>query len=387
MVPLGLRHQSWLAAALLFSPWLLTIFLSRPLFLQHPAAALMLLPGLAVAVHLQRQLFRHLGSNHRPGEEDQPFPTLGAANWITLLRASAIVALAGFLPMALQRGDGLPEVLSWAPGLIYLGVSLADLLDGMVARKQDRQTELGKRLDIEVDAAGLLVASLVAVSLGRLPAVYLLVGLAYYPFIFGIWLRQKRNLPLIALQPRPLARIIAGFQMGLVAMALLPLLKPAFTFVAAYIFMTPLLVGFVRDWLVVSCRLKTDSDQQAPLDRWARSLLTRALPLVLRLIILTVGITTLAGSGLYQTHPAWQLAQSTFCLLAGLGCMGRSAGLFLVLLLGSNLSPFGMSMPSMVLFGAAATLMLTGTGALSLWSPEERILSRRKRTGSLPAVP
>ncbi|MDP3479073.1 MAG: hypothetical protein Q8R88_04830 [Desulfoprunum sp.] len=40
VVPLGLRHQSWLAAALLFSPWLLTIFLSQPLFLQHPTAAL-----------------------------------------------------------------------------------------------------------------------------------------------------------------------------------------------------------------------------------------------------------------------------------------------------------------------------------------------------------
>ncbi len=376
MVPLGLRHQSWLAAALLFSPWLLTIFLSRPLFLQHPAAALMLLPGLAVAVHLQRQLFRHLGSNHRPGEEDQPFPTLGAANWITLLRASAIVALAGFLPMALQRGDGLPEVLSWVPGLIYLGVSLADLLDGMVARKQDRETELGKRLDIEVDAAGLLVASLVAVSLGRLPAVYLLVGLAYYPFIFGVWLRQKRGLPLNALQPRPFARIIAGVQMGLVGMALLPLFNPTFTFLAAFIFMTPLLVGFVRDWLVVSCRLKIDGNQQTALDRWTKPLLTKNLPLVLRLIILVDGIALLTGAG-YQVHPFWQLAQSACCLLAGFGCMGRSAGLFLILLLGSTLSPFGTSMPAMILFGAAATLMLTGAGALSLWTPEERILYRR----------
>ena len=37
---------------------------------------------------------------------------------------------------------------------------LADLLDGFVARRQQRQTELGQRLDIETDAAGLLVALL-----------------------------------------------------------------------------------------------------------------------------------------------------------------------------------------------------------------------------------
>lgn len=383
VVPLGLRHQSWLAAALLFSPWLLSILLGWPLFLQHPVAALALLPGLAMAIHLQRQLFRHLGSNHRPGAEDQPFPTLGAANWITLLRAGAIVALAGFLPMAFQRGYGLPEVLSWAPGLIYLGIALADLLDGMVARKQDRETELGKRLDIEADAAGLLVASLVAVSLGRLPALYFLVGMAYYPFIFGIWLRQKRGLPLNALPPRPFARIIAGFQMGLVGMALLPLFNPAFTFVAAFIFMTPLLVGFVRDWLVVSCRLKTDGNRQVNPDRWAGLFWTRILPLVLRLLILVGGIALLVGES-FPIHPFWQLVLSACCLLAALGCMGRTAALFLALLLGSTLSPFGTSMPALILFGAAATLMLTGAGALSLWSPEERILYRRKRDGSAP---
>jgi hypothetical protein len=33
----------------------------------------------------------------------------------------------------------------------------------------------------------------------------------------------------------------------------------------------------------------------------------------------------------------------------------------------------------MVVFSAAATLMLTGTGAMSLWAPEDRILYRRSR--------
>ncbi len=389
MVPLRLRHQAWLAAVLLFSPWLLAIVLNMPLVRDRPVACLTLLPGLAAAVHVQQQLSRHLRDNHRPGEADRLFPSLGAANWLTLLRAGGIVALSGFLPMVLPPGPGLPKGLNWAPGLIYLGVALADLLDGMVARRQQRETELGKRLDITTDAAGLLAASLVAVGLGRLPAIYLLAGLAYYPFIFGIRWRQKRGLPLVALQPRPYGRIIAGFQMGLVGVALLPVLDPPFTLVASSILMTPLLVGFARDWLVVSCRMATDGNQQTALELRAGVLLTTIFPLVLRGIILVYGVAILAGGGVYQTHLLWQQAFGVCCLLAGFAFIGRSAALFLALLLGSNMSPFGMSMPVMILFGAAVMLMLTGTGAMSLWAPEEILLYRRtdKKKAACGATP
>jgi hypothetical protein len=81
----------------------------------------------------------------------------------------------------------------------------------------------------------------------------------------------------------------------------------------------------------------------------------------------------------YQPRLAWQLAIGFCCLLAGFGVMGRSASLFLVLMLGSNPSPFGVSVTSMAIFGAAAALMLTGTGAMSLWAPEEMILYRRPK--------
>ena len=341
-----------------------------------------LLPGLMVAMYLVQLLFHHLPANHRCGERDQLFPTLGAANWITVLRACAIVALAGFLPVATQHDQGLSTTLIWAPGLIYLGISLADLFDGLIARKQCRETELGKRLDIETDAAGLLVATLLAVSLGRLPPLSLLVGLAYYLFIFGIWLRQRGCLPLVDLQSRPFSRIIAGYQMGLVGIAFLPIFNPVFTFAAAFIVMTPLLVGFARDWLVVSCRIHTDADQQTAMDRWAGDLLTQSFPIVLRLIILTGGVLTLVGGDVFRVYPLWQWVQSFCCLFAGLGLMGRSAALLLVLLLSLTLSPFGTAAPALALFGAAATLMLTGTGPFSLWSPEENILYRRTRDGS-----
>jgi len=381
-VALPLRRQVWLAAALLFGPWLATLFLWGSLLRLHPLAIVSLLPGLIAAVYLQLRLVIHLGANHRCGEADRPFPTLGAANWITLLRGTAVVALAGFLPLAVLPVPALPPALVWAPGLLYLGIALADLLDGFVARRQHRQTELGQRLDIETDAAGLLVALLVAVSLDRLPAFTLLVGLAYYLYLFGLWWRQQRHLPLIELQPRPYARIIAGFQMGLVALALLPLFNPPFTFIAAALVMTPLLVGFGRDWLVVSCRLRIDSNQRTALDHWAGLVSGRFLPVVLRLLLLVGGIVTLVQGAAALPHSVWLWAQSLCCLLAGIGWLGRSAALLLTLLLSCDLTPYGTDPPMLVLFSSAVTLMLIGTGPFSLWSPEEGILYCRSRDES-----
>jgi CDP-diacylglycerol---glycerol-3-phosphate 3-phosphatidyltransferase len=381
-VPSTLRRQVWLAASLLFCPWLATLFLCSHLLHLHPLVILSLLPGLIVAMYLQLRLVSHLGTNHRYGETDRLFPNLGAATWITLLRGAAVVALAGFLPLAVFPVPALPAALVWAPGLIYLGISLADLLDGFVARRQHRQTELGQRLDIETDAAGLMVALLVAVSLDRLPALTLLGGLAYYLFIIGIWWRQQRHLPLVALQSRPYSRIIAGFQMGVVALALLPLFNPPFTFIAAALVMTPLLVGFSRDWLVVSCRLRIDSNQHTALDHWANLVLIRFLPLTLRLLLLVGGIVTLVQGAASLSHPVWLWAQSLCCLLAGIGWLGRSAALLMSLLLSCGLTPYGTDFPVLVLFGISATLMLTGTGPLSLWSPEEGILYRRSRDES-----
>lgn len=377
-----LETQARWAALLLYSSWLATVTLCIPVFQDEPKTMAALLPGLLVAIHTKRYLSRHLASNHGPSEGDHLFPTLGAANWISLVRAAAVVVLAGFLPLALQTTEPADfRAPGWAAGILYLGISLADLLDGFAARRQNRETELGKGLDIETDAAGLLVASLVAVAFSRLPVIYLMVGLVYYPFILGIRMRQKKGLPVVALRSRPYARIIAGCQMGLVGMALLPIFHPAFTTAAAYIFMTPLLLGFLRDWLVVSCRIKTDRDQQAGVDLRLKALMLEA-PLVLRLIILAGGLKILTVSGNYNISPAWQLALGLCCLLAAAGFIGRTAGLLLVLLLGCDTSPLGLSFISLTLFCAAAALLLSGTGTMSLWAPEERILYRRRKNRS-----
>jgi CDP-diacylglycerol--glycerol-3-phosphate 3-phosphatidyltransferase len=133
-----------------------------------------------------------------------------------------------------------------------LAASFLDYLDGRVARAHQYETRLGAFLDINLDALGLLIAPLLAVCYGQLPYAYLSVGAAYYLLVFGIWLRKKYSKPVFEIKPRRSARIIAGYQMGFVGIALLAVISPAITKGAAYIFMIPLLAGFAKDWLVAS---------------------------------------------------------------------------------------------------------------------------------------
>jgi CDP-diacylglycerol--glycerol-3-phosphate 3-phosphatidyltransferase len=177
---------------------------------------------------------------------------LGYGTWITITRAMLIAILAGYLFQPWPQSRIFPDRLSWTPGILYLAASFLDYLDGRVARAHQHETRLGAFLDINFDALGLLIAPLLGVWYGQLPVAYLSVSAAYYLFVFGIWLRKKYLKPVFEIKPRRSARIIAGFQMGFVGIALMPVISPEITTVAAYIFMIPLLAGFTKDWLVVS---------------------------------------------------------------------------------------------------------------------------------------
>ena len=378
-LPPQLRRQARIAEFFLFACWLVSVYFWLLFFFYKVADMFTLLPGLLIWLHLHRQLRCHLTKNHHPDEKNRFYSTLGAGNWITLARGCGVIILAGFLPFAvLPEHERLSHAgLVWAPGIIYLLISLADVLDGFIARKQDQVTELGKRLDIETDAAGLLIASLLAVTLDCLPLIYLVTGFAYYLFIFGIWLRHRQDLPVTPLLYRPYSRIIAGCQMGLVGMVLLPIFTPPFTFIAGSLFMTPLLLGFLRDWLVVSGWVEMDATQQTRLDRFGGWLKTRVV-LPFRLILLLYGIVAFTPVDIFQVPTVWQLVFNFCCLLAGIGCMGRSTALLLILLLASNQSPFGISSFSQMVFCSAVILVLFGTGPMSLFTPEDGLLYRYK---------
>ncbi|WP_024461051.1 CDP-alcohol phosphatidyltransferase family protein [Marinimicrobium sp. LS-A18] len=197
------------------------------------------------------QCYRRLHLNR--GAMDVPlFNRLGAGNHTTLARGLLIAATAGFVVLP---SDSLPTVGWYLPALFYTAAALGDGLDGYLARRQDHTTRLGAELDTELDALGLVVAPILAVMHGKLHASYLLVSLAYYLFQWGIYWRRQRERPVYPLPPSRMRRYLAGLQMALVAIVLWPPVPPFPSQVAGAVVMTPLLIGFIRDWLHVSGRL------------------------------------------------------------------------------------------------------------------------------------
>ena len=212
-----------------------------------------------------------------------------------------------------------------------------DLVDGIVARYTDRVTRLGERLDTLYDALGLLTAVLAGIALNQLPLPYLAVALAYYVFSAGIWVRRRTGRMVIPLKPRPAARLIAGFNMGFVATALLPIYRPPATTIGAMVFMIPLLSGFLRDWLVASGRIKTGASQPAQWEEKWQCLFREGLPVILRVVLLLSSLAALEKTAAFFSGNA----EGPFCIfgpivrpifllsivLVSLGVMGRLAAL------------------------------------------------------------
>jgi len=172
---------------------------------------------------------------------------LGPATQLTLLRGLLVSVAAGFA--------AVPPVgaVRWLPALLYATAAIGDRFDGILARHRGETTALGARLDEAMDALGLLAAPIVAVSWGRLPPWYLLVGVTYYIYRAAIWLRRRLELPvhIERVKRRQITRIFAGLQMTLVSVALAPLLSLEVTSIAATLLMVPTLAFFARDWLIV----------------------------------------------------------------------------------------------------------------------------------------
>lgn len=186
-------------------------------------------------------LYRGLPGN-RGVNEGEVLSGLGAPVLITLLRGLLVASAAGHLRIA--------EVAAPA----YSAAVILDALDGHIARRQNRETLLGSRLDLETDAVGILVATLSGIALGKLPLGYLAIGLARYLFVAGIAARKRAGRPIRDLDPNPVRRYLAGTQMVFLAVALWPQAPEALSKAAAYPFGALTLAMFLRDWLFVSRR-------------------------------------------------------------------------------------------------------------------------------------
>lgn len=202
------------------------------------------------------QCYKRLPLN-RSSLDGPHYSTLGHGNMITLLRGLCIAGTAGFLATTQFDSPWLVNI----PAALYSAAAIGDWFDGYMARRQQQTTQLGMELDTVLDAFGLVIAPLLAVLIGKLHVSYLLVSIAYYLFQWGLAWRRSHSLTTYALPPSRLRRYLAGSQMALVAIALWPPLPSDVTRLFGVLLMTPLLLGFSRDWLHVSGRT---GEKQAP---------------------------------------------------------------------------------------------------------------------------
>jgi CDP-diacylglycerol--glycerol-3-phosphate 3-phosphatidyltransferase len=171
-------------------------------------------------------------------------------NLVTLTRGGLYAATAGFLVVAPTT-----PVVRWAPAACYGTGVVLDYLDGRLAQRLGRTTDLGARLDLAFDTLGFLVAPLVGVVWGRLPAVYLSLSAARYVYRAGIAWRERCGRPVGDLPESRIRRPLAALQMGFITVALAPALPTAVVHPASVVVAVPSLATFVRDYLSVTGRL------------------------------------------------------------------------------------------------------------------------------------
>jgi CDP-diacylglycerol--glycerol-3-phosphate 3-phosphatidyltransferase len=174
------------------------------------------------------------------------YESLGAPNLVTLTRGALFAALAGFGALAPRPG------IAWLPAVLYGTGCVLDAVDGFLARRTDRRTVLGAKLDLAFDTTGFLVAPVVAVLWGQLPVWYLSLSAARYLFKLGRGLRRRRGKPVYDIPDSVVRRPLAGVQMAFITAALSPLLSPPATRPLAVIVLAPSLAVFARDYAVVA---------------------------------------------------------------------------------------------------------------------------------------
>jgi CDP-diacylglycerol---glycerol-3-phosphate 3-phosphatidyltransferase len=315
------------------------------------------------------QLWQRVELN-RASQDAAPYPSLGWANRLTLLRGGLIALTGGFLLQPQAAG-----LMAWVPGVLYSIAAILDRLDGFVARRSKQTSLLGGELDTAYDALGLLVAPMLAVSYGKVHWSFLLVSAAYYIFVGGLYWRRAHQLPMYPLLPSALRRSLAGFQMGFIALILLPCFNAPATVIIGIAFMLPILFGFLVDWLVVSGRIPSTVATTHFFNHLAQFSYSIFQPLL--------RVTLLIALLLFALQDGFPLSEWTlFILLMAviatlLGLAGRVCAIIILILVTVLHGKNPIDLITATFIFTSAWLMLLGTGRFSLWQGDDRWVNRR----------
>lgn len=335
--------------------------------------------GLATAVMIAQMgiLWWVLPYNHRR-RETRPRVTLGYGNGLTLTRGLGLCLLAGFLFAPPPTG-----LLAWAPAVLYTLDRLIDYVDGYVARVTKNETKLGEILDMEFDGLGILIAILLGIQYGKLPAWYLILGFSRQLFVLGMWLRRRQGLPVLDLPPSDYRRLVAGFQTGFMTVMLWPVLTPEITLLASYLFAIPLTYSFGRDWLVISTVIDADSPRYLRTRAAVKRVLEGWLPLAARLVAVVLALLLFAHSE--SAVPLWVVTPVALLLLFGV--VGRVAALAMFGLAAVDILSGGLRwFDNGLLLVCSIIVIHLGSGRFALWQPEERLI-RLKLGATEPEPP
>ncbi len=305
---------------------------------------------------------------NKKNQESSILPWLGAGTWISLTRVLAISLMAGFL--------GLPstsDLFAWMPFALCLFFNLSDFVDGYAARITNQVTLLGQKLDQDLDGRGLLVASLLAVQYGAAGWWFALVGLARYFFVFGLWIRRRRGERIYALRPNPVRRALAGTQMGVTTGMLAPILSPSVTVLTSTLFMFPFLWNFYLDWLQVSRQTKREKNFRIWQVRgW--NFLRSWFPLLLRALVSSFLAWQVFAGLVLDPFVTLQLALAS---LIALGIAPRITSIAILVETAIRLQVEPNQVSDLIVIVCATAILFVGSGAFSLWQPEEGWVARR----------
>jgi phosphatidylglycerophosphate synthase len=167
----------------------------------------------------------------------------GPADRVTLTRA---VLIGGCAAIGVPILTGALPPRPWWLIVLLVPALVLDAVDGLVARRTGTSSAAGARLDMEIDAALLLVLSLIAIrSLGWW---VLAIGGMRYAFALAGHLRPHLRNPLPYSRFR---RVVAGLQGALLAVGLAPVVPLPLARAVVAVALTLLVVSFGRDviWL------------------------------------------------------------------------------------------------------------------------------------------
>ena len=190
--------------------------------------------GLVVPVVATAALLRR-----RPAAVSPPdVVTLARVALTGVVATAAVLVLAGQLPAR-----------TWPVAVVVGAALLLDAVDGWLARATGTASPAGARLDMESDAALLLVLSvLVSVTLGWWVVA---IGAMRYVFVAASWVRPALR---GELTPSLARRTVAALQGIALLLALVPAIPPPWAAVGVVLALLALLASFVRDVVDLEAR-------------------------------------------------------------------------------------------------------------------------------------